>query len=323
VLLQLLPRVFDLRDNITEDLTSGQQAVETGFAIGFAVALAILLFVVTRAAIMIGHAFPDLFSERVVEGRVLRFRVREKAWDHLAVDDGSSLRTRAFLLRPTVVGARAGSDVRLKTTPRLGYVKSIETLRESTTPVVDDDEEIRSALGEQFARLTSPASGLSGIGRFGALLGTLRAAGQMVQAVQAHETNALRPMTGVDTGWVSTVVGRQLTDVTETQLATAVPITAFGGPAQVAVLSSGDGDHDRVVLARWLEATAYQRAKGFLPASLYRPVADVGEEASWVGGEVLAARRADKAVVVAVATRDDTPEAKLRAASTLANWLLS
>jgi hypothetical protein len=81
--------------------------------------------------VMIAAAF-DLFTKAEVTGQVLRLRrfgSSDRRTYHVAVDDGTSTRVRAWIVSPTVYGSLSEGDmVRAIVSPNLGYVHSIAVL---------------------------------------------------------------------------------------------------------------------------------------------------------------------------------------------------
>jgi len=116
------PLVDSLADVLPEAVSDpGPLAL---FAIVFASVLLLVVGVALfRSAVKFALGTLDLFARRQVEG--LAVRVRNP---HVAVDDGTRTRVRAWLVtRPELVGAVSqGSVVRARVSPWLGHVFSLE-----------------------------------------------------------------------------------------------------------------------------------------------------------------------------------------------------
>jgi hypothetical protein len=85
------------------------------------------------AVILLARSFADLPTTPVaVEGEILRLRTigdRGKQRYYAAVDDGSSARTRAFVVQPALyAGLEQGELVRATVTRHLRYVRGIAPL---------------------------------------------------------------------------------------------------------------------------------------------------------------------------------------------------
>ena len=110
-------------------------------AVRLAVIATVILFVVVlggaalRGAWMVLTGLADLVTGRkTVEGRVLRKRVRtsdDKVFIHLAVDDGTGDRVRAWSFRRRVPGS-PGQTVRASVTRRLRHVRDLEVVPGAT-----------------------------------------------------------------------------------------------------------------------------------------------------------------------------------------------
>ena len=84
-----------------------------------------------RAALMLAAALPDVFVRREIEGVVLRIRRHEKH-SYLAVDDGTGITIKAWMVQPAVLdgaGLVQGSPVSATVSPRLGHVSRLGNSR--------------------------------------------------------------------------------------------------------------------------------------------------------------------------------------------------
>ncbi|HEV7761628.1 MAG TPA: hypothetical protein VGO78_21625, partial [Acidimicrobiales bacterium] len=127
--LRLGPDTFHaLRDTI-RDTTNEQIPTAAGIALSvfLGALLAVAGLVLLRGAWMLLFGLMDLIKGHApIEGRVLRHRER-----HVAVDDGTENRVRAWLL-PTALGAPQGATVRAGVTRRLKHVEDLEVVRSSS-----------------------------------------------------------------------------------------------------------------------------------------------------------------------------------------------
>jgi hypothetical protein len=122
----------DLQTELGTELPAG---TETGIEIGVAVVLVVAGLVALRGTYMALVGLADLITGRTeIEGRVLRRRERVKSKGdngtktyvvHLAIDDGTEHRIRAWRFRSLVPG-RPGQTVRARVTRRLRHVADLE-----------------------------------------------------------------------------------------------------------------------------------------------------------------------------------------------------
>jgi hypothetical protein len=92
-----------------------------------AIPTTVTALLITRSALMLAAAVPDLFVTREVDGVVLRIRRHEKV-SYLAVDEGSGTKVRAWIVAPALLNAASlnqGLPVSATVTPRLGYVSRL------------------------------------------------------------------------------------------------------------------------------------------------------------------------------------------------------
>jgi hypothetical protein len=129
--LRLAPDTLEaLRDTI-RDTTNEQipTALGTGLSIFLAALLTVAGLVLLRGTWMLLYGLIDLISGRdEIEGRVLRHRLR-----HVAVDNGTANRVRAWLL-PIAILTAQGATARALVSPRLRHVKDFQVVRESGMP---------------------------------------------------------------------------------------------------------------------------------------------------------------------------------------------
>jgi hypothetical protein len=105
------------------------EGVSTGIDVGLGVIMAISGAVLLRGAWMVLYGFSDLVTGRQdVEGLVLRHRGL-----HLAVDDGTGNRIRAWKMKEAVSPAQ-GATARARVSPRLRHVRDLQV----THPTMSD-----------------------------------------------------------------------------------------------------------------------------------------------------------------------------------------
>jgi hypothetical protein len=116
-------------EGVPETVVNGIRALEVAGVVAGGLLLAGGLYVVIAAAL-------DLFTRVDVTGQVLRLRrfgSSDKHTYHVAVDDGRSIRVRAWIVpRALYSGVTEGDVVRATVSPNLGYVHSLQALTAPT-----------------------------------------------------------------------------------------------------------------------------------------------------------------------------------------------
>jgi hypothetical protein len=159
----------------TGTTTAGEplpEGVSTGIDVGLGVVMAISGAVLLRGAWMVLYGFSDLVTGRQdIEGLVLRHRGL-----HLAVDDGTGNRIRAWKMKEAVSPAQ-GATAKARISPRLRHVRELEV----NHPTMSDAARAAAAAAMPAsvgAALTLDLSKIEGAsnGIFGAFVGFAEAA---------------------------------------------------------------------------------------------------------------------------------------------------
>jgi hypothetical protein len=132
VAVQVLPAVLDGSDGVLDDVQDDQQALLLVVGAALLLVTVVLLAVTVRALTMLVLGGLDLGRARDVQGLVLRLRTRgsKSKTTSVAVDDGSTDHLRAWVPRTLPAGLRQGCWVRVKVSPNLGFVRSLEVVPE-------------------------------------------------------------------------------------------------------------------------------------------------------------------------------------------------
>ncbi|HEX6421906.1 MAG TPA: hypothetical protein VFZ79_00395 [Acidimicrobiales bacterium] len=299
----------DIQDDLGAELPAG---VDTGIGVALAVATAAAGALALRGGAMALVGLADLITGRAeVEGRVLRRRERVTRDDdgrakryvvHLAVDDGSEDKIRAWRFRALVPG-RPGQTVRGRVSGRLRHVRDLEVVAPRAEPVTAGIEggtvtavESTTAAGPAQPPPVPPVPGLAlpgGMpGPVGGIVSAVAAAGAMAGAGAARdgapETRVPPPPLPADDA-LSAAAGRRLTRDPD---AAPHPAALPGGSA---IYRTGPDGHVQVVWVPLAAIGVYRH----LPAAVRHELPGLGDEAyrARFGGGVMA-RRGDHVVMV-------------------------
>ncbi len=324
------PEVVDFKNELFDQAPSNvDEVVLQSVDVTLAVLAAALGLVLLRALVMVAFAVPDLFTNRVVEGRVVRVRKTEKSKrpTQVAIDDGTRSSVRAFSLRRFLPGLFRGNDVRVSVSPRLGFVRQVDVVKEG--PGASEERASASSSDNAVASLAQfTGGGLLGMalgGIVSALVRNAQQGGGPAAEAGGDVVGAVKPLAGIDAGAVSSIVGSTVRpdDAVGAQGDPSQWLVGVAGPVERAAFVGDGPDEPRVVVLRWSASDAYQRVSGALPAALRRPLAGVGDEAFWFAKHLLVARSGDQAsaVVLGFWTRDE--DERRDAAAALAGRLLA
>jgi hypothetical protein len=318
----------DLQSELGTELPAG---TETGIDIGVTVVLVVAGLVALRGTYMALVGLADLVTGRTqVEGRVLRRRERVKSKGdngaktyvvHIAVDDGTEDRIRAWRFRSLVPG-HPGQTMRGRVSRRLRHVADLE--RVMAGPPVAPAGAVAAGAGTTggaplaaattaAGRPPAPAGPTPGTALPGVSLpgGMPAPVATIVSAVVATGIPA-----GGDGGRGDRAAGRTppppLPDDATVSAAAGRPLVRDSGaaphpaalPGGSAIYRVGDDGHVQVVWVPEATIDVYRR----LPEGQRHMLPDLGDEAyrARFGGGVMA--RAGRAVVMVTPHLPDLPE---------------
>ncbi len=297
----------DIQQDLGTELPAG---VETGIAVVLAVVTIAAAAVAVRGGAMVLVGLADLVSGRTeVEGRVLRRRERvtrssdsgtKRYVVHLAVDDGSEDRIRAWRFRALVPG-HPGQTVRGRVSGRLRHVRDLEVVSPPPEPVPATvaagtvtavDATTASAAAPPPAGRPVPGPTLPGgvPGPVAGIVSAVTAAGALAAAGGGDSAGPRVPPPPLPTDEaVSAAAGRRLT-----RDAGAAPHPA-ALPGGSAIYRAGAEGHVQVVWVPMAVIGVYRH----LPAAARHELPGLGDEAyrARFGGGVMA-RRGDDVVMV-------------------------
>jgi len=354
--IPLLPLARGVADAVRDAIASGDLTggagpgeVPAGAAIAITVVVAVVgtvaALVSVRGAWLTLAGLADLVTPRTaVEGRVLRFRDRSSD-DHVAlyvaVDDGSTDRLRAWLLR-TRVSVPQGSTAQARVSRWLRHVSDLRVARTAGAGLTDPTASAAPDLAAAGAGAAAAAGQLpGGLGVafggadgqppartaqvMGALIGVARAAQQATAddpttAAADTDTGSDGPAAAATTApplpsdqAASTALGRA---VARDIAAAAHPAALRGGSALYRV--AGAAGAAGVVQLAWVPEVAIGVYRS-LPPDRQRPVPGLGDEAYRArAGGALMARLGDHVLMATVHLPDLTDEARDEAAARLA-----
>lgn len=298
----------DIQQDLGTELPAG---VETGIAVVLAVVTVVAGSVALRGGIMTLVGLADLVTGRTeVEGRVLRRRERvtrssdsgtKRYVVHLAVDDGSEDRIRAWRFRALVPG-HPGQMVRGRVSGRLRHVRDLEVVAPPAAPVPTTVAAgTVTAVEATTAAAPAPPSPVPPVpgptppgglpGAVAGIVSAFTAAGALAGAGWGGDTAGPRvpppPLPPDDA--ISAAAGRNLT---RDPGAAPHPAALPGGSA---MYRTGADGHVQVV---WVPVAAIGVYR-HLPAAARHELPGLGDEAyrARFGGGVMA-RRGDHVVMI-------------------------
>jgi hypothetical protein len=134
-----------------EDVLDGTGSLEPAV---LAAAIAAFSLLTLGALVLGGRSLPDLWSRAEVVGEVLRLRTHgseDKRRCYVAVDDGTTTKVRAWLVKPELYSRLEQNRViAASLTPRLAYVRSIRTAGPMDYAAAD-------SAGTAFSNTSSPS----------------------------------------------------------------------------------------------------------------------------------------------------------------------